>query len=238
MSNQLKLGHKKKVGLTTKTSFEVIESGQCRRVMLKFTNKDLTEADNAEIKRSKHAHLQSCEPCHLTFSTQGYFEASDTVFAITTIFQIYDASKNGTWETLNGKAYFYTDDMVGADFYNDDEVGACIKVLTGNDQLQGRVASKIYSVLQCCMDIGFNKIFVFKKSIDVRRAHKDKLELFHKVLSRYFLRVIWTDYDASNEYLKEVGRIVYEYFDVVANVAKVITIVIICALFEHIKYSI
>ena len=189
--------------------------------MLKFTNKELSDKDNAEIKRSKHAHLQNCEPCHFTFSTQGYFEASDTAFAVLTIYQIFDASKNGTWETRNGKMYFHTDDMVGADYYNDDEIGPCIKVLTGNDQLQGRIASKIYSVLLCVMDIKYNKIFTFKKSIDIRKVHSDKLALFQNVLTRYFERVIWNDFDASNEYLKEIGAVIYEFFDVAANIAKV-----------------
>ena len=134
------------------------------------------------------------------------------------------ASKNGTWETVNGRTYFHTDDMVGADYYKDDELGPCIKVLTGNDQMQGRVASKIYSVLHCVMENSFPKVFVIKKAIDVRKVNGDKLDLFHNVLSRYFEKVIWSDFDASNEYLKEVGAVLYEYFDVVANIAKVNTL--------------
>ena len=221
MTNHLKLGLKIRVGPTHKTSFEFIEEGQCRRIMLKFTNNDLSEDDNLEIKRSKRDHLHKCGPCHFAFSTQGYFAAADMTFAILVLHQIYDASKFGVWDTNNGKPYFYTDDMVGADNYRDDEVGPCIKVVTGSNQVQGRVAGKIYSVLQCVMEVGFSKIFTYKKAIDVRKVDTQKLELFYKVLSRYFVRIIWSDFDAANEYLKELGAIIYDFFDATGNIAKV-----------------
>ena len=87
--------------------------------------------------------------------------------------------------------------------------------------MQGRVAGRIYALLQGVMVVNFGKIFKIKKSIDITKVDKDKLKLFHAVLTRYFKRVIWSDFDAANEYLKEVGQEVFEYFDVVSNIAKV-----------------
>ena len=222
LSNQLKLGMRNRDPVAPKTAFEVIEGSTCRRVMLSFTDKYRNDADNIELKKSRHTHMLNCQTCLVTFSTIGYYNTDDVSFAIAVLDQIYDASIFGTWKHMkNGKSYFYTDDMVGADNFSDVLPGPCIKVMTGGNALQGRVIGKIYSLLQCVMVVNFEKVFKIKKAIDITKVHQDKLKLFHGVLSRYFQRVIWSDFDASNEYLKEVGAMVYEYFDIISNVAKV-----------------
>ena len=225
IANQLKLGMKNRDPVAPKTAFEIIEGSKCRRIMLNFTDNHRTDEDNEELRKSRQAHLQSCQTCLVTFSTIGYYNTDDVTFSIVVLDQIYDASIFGKWDVLkNGKSYFVTDDMVGVDSFSDTTLGSCIKVCTGGNSLQGRVAGRIYSLLQCVMIVNYGKIFKIKKAIDISRVNKDKLKLFHSVLTRYFTRVIWNDFDAANDYLKEVGGLVYEYFDVVSNIAKVKTL--------------
>ena len=116
--------------------FEVIDQGDCRRIMMKFTDVNKTPEENKEIRESKHNHLLNCRSCFITFSRVGYFMVADYTYAGIFLHELSVAASTADWSTKNRVNYFYTDDIVGCDFYDDAKVGATIKFVAGGNQLQ------------------------------------------------------------------------------------------------------
>ena len=56
--------------------------------------------------------------------------------------------------------------------------------------------------------------------MDIKKVDAEKLKFFAKAYLEYFMKRVWSYDDASNQYLKIVGSMVWKYFDVLANVAK------------------
>ena len=203
------------------TAFDVIEKSNCRRVMLRLTSKDLTPHQNDIVRENRHEHLRSCETCFATFTRQIFYNTSDRAYGVVVLYEIYDASCNGIWVKNKGIDYFYTDDCIGVSPRNNKEVGTCIQALTGFNRHQGRIASNVYAVQHCVMDVNYTKTYAFTANIDIKSVHKGKLGFFGPAIMEYFVQAVWTDSDKANNYLRAVGEVAYKYLDVSTNVAKV-----------------
>ena len=217
IANHLKLNTRS----NNTSAFDTIEKGKCRRVMLKMTNNTLTPHENDIIRENRHEHLRNCNSCFMAFTKLMFYNTTDRVYGITVLYEINDATCNGKWAKKNGRDYFYTDDSIGTGVTDYREVGPCIQVMTGFNRHQGRISGVIYAVQHCVMEVNYVKKVISRSDIDIRRVHKGKLGLFAPAISEYFKQAVWTDADKANNYLRVIGEVVYKYYDVSINVAKV-----------------
>ena len=163
--------------------------------------------------------------CFVTFSRQGFYTTADPTYAAIMFQQLLDASNYAEWDkTDDGRDYFYTDDVIGVDLVDDKYPGPGIQFAVGNNKLQGRILSKGYGTQHCAMEIDAPKaISGTTCTMDIRQINPAKLRLFGTAYDEYFTQVIWrVGNNAPNDYVKLVGKLIYRYYDVTCNIAKVI----------------
>ena len=126
---------------------------------------------------------------------------------------------NAKWlKNRYGEDFFMTEDFMGIGRINSERQGSCLMVLTGGGKLQGRVASKIYSLLFATVKPMTHKKTSYLMGIDIKNVDKNKISLFATVYVKYFEKVVWSDAGKTNTYLVSLGRIVFKLIDVISNI--------------------
>ena len=149
----------------------------------------LIKVQNEEIIKAKLEHVKICNTCFITFTRQGYYSASDHVFAGIFFNELLDASTNSDWVTVNGARMFHTSDCFGCNNINKEanSFGPCARFITGSFNLQGRILSKIYAGSQAALKVEtFKPITGFRVDVDVRDVDPDKIRLFANAYIEYF----------------------------------------------------
>ena len=54
----------------------------------------------------------------------------------------------------------------------------------------------------------------------MKKVDKSKIRLFAQVYNLYFTRVVWSTENMANEYLNEIGSLVYKHVDLVSTLVK------------------
>ena len=111
-----------------------------------------------------------------------------------------------------------TEDVMGTGGQYSERSGSCIMVLTGGGKLQGRIASKIYSLLVAVAKPLSRKKTNYLMRIDMKNIDKNKITLFGLIYKKYFEKVVWSSEGKANEYLKALGKMVFKLLDVISNI--------------------
>ena len=135
------------------------------------------------------------------------------------LYEIEKAANRAEWYTNTfGEEYFVTEDIMGVGAIHSERTGSGIMVLTGGGKLQGRVASKIYSLLFAVMKPMSHKKTSYLMTIDIKNVDENKISLFALVYNKYFERVVWSKEGRANTYLVSLGQMVFKLIDVISNI--------------------
>ena len=67
ISSSNEWGHKKSSRDKKSTPFEILNVGECRRIMLQLTSDSLNAVQKKQLVQVKMEHLRKCKPCFDTF---------------------------------------------------------------------------------------------------------------------------------------------------------------------------
>ena len=184
-------GHMKDAKDWTSTPFQLLQVSECRRIMLKFVDKDHSDEENARIRNDRDKHMLKCKPCFVTFSHIAFGGGQDYAFVISVFQTIEDATENAIWDVADGQGFRALDffGVKGGNRNDRFKPGPCIFVKTGHVKLQGRVAAKIFGGLHVVLVPGAYKDTVDHIAINLEDVDMSKFTFFNEALKCYFLKV-------------------------------------------------
>lgn len=218
------LGHKENAQDRHSAPFKLLEKGACRRVMLRFVDKDNSAEENELITNAKRSHIMGCNECHATFSHVIYDGSQDYAYLLIVSENMEDVLENGLWlTTAKGQPFFGGNDVfgvAGTSVADSQNSGPYLLVTTGTIKQQGRVASKIFGWLHIVGNVGMDKNVEERIAIDMRKIDPIKFKFFAKALNKYFTDYVWSDSDKRNDYAKKVTDATYKFVDSIIGVSK------------------
>ena len=184
-------GHLKNVTDRTSTPFQLLQVANCRKIMLKFADKDNSIEENARIRRERDEHMMSCKFCFVTFAHIVFGGGQDYAFIIAVLQNLEDATENAIWDVANGTGFRALDIMgvKGVDQADRMKPGPFIFIKTGHSKLQGRIAAKVYGTAHGITKPGANKDTVDNFAIDLGDIDIEKFTFFNEGLKCYFAKV-------------------------------------------------
>ena len=184
-------GHLRNANDRTSTPFQILQVSSCRKIMLKFADKDHTAEENAKIRLDRDKHMQECKYCFATFSHVVFGGGQDYAFVLVVLQALEDATENAIWDVANGTGFRAHDifGVKGTSVTDRMRPGPCIYVKTGHAKLQGRIGAKIYGGLHTVLKPEANKDTVEKIAINIEDVDIEKFTFFNEGLKCYFLKV-------------------------------------------------